>query len=169
MLHRLLFVAGMTVGVMTPLVWTAYMARPASHAARAPAIETAKTKPGMPKSTPAPASRIVTKEATKDVATMVATTDDITASISPAATKPTSVQPAVLVTQPKADAPPRPVGHAKLTRPRPKLASLAPPRRMVHETEGDDIPAVVNHFNGAHIIIVCAALTVNEQLRAGCP
>ena len=41
MLHRLLFIAGMTVGVMTPLVWMAYVSRPAPHGTSAPAVATA--------------------------------------------------------------------------------------------------------------------------------
>jgi hypothetical protein len=40
---------------------------------------------------------------------------------------------------------------------------------MAHRSEDRAIPAVVDRYNGAHIIIVCAALTMNEQLRDGCP
>jgi hypothetical protein len=169
MLHRFLFVAGMTVGVMTPLVWTAYVSRPPSHQTQAPV--TAKATPVMPKPAPVAAKRTATTEATKKptkaVRTEIARTEDITASIPPASLKP--MTRARYVARAKPRTPPHPVRHAKLTRPRSRHATLVQPHRMVRGTEDRIIPAVVNRYNGAHIIIVCAALTVNEQLRAGCP
>lgn len=170
MLHRFLFVAGMTVGVMTPLVWTAYVSRPPSHQTQAPVI--AKATPVMPKPAPVAAKRTATTEATKKptkaVRTEIARTEDITASIPPASPRPTPTKRARSVARPE-PSPPHLVRHAKLTRPHAKRAIVAPPRRMTRTMEGSDMPAVVNRYNGAHIIIVCAALTVNEQLRAGCP
>ncbi len=183
MLHRFLFVAGMTVGVMTPLVWMAYVSRPAPHATRVPAIEAAKaantveTAPATPKPAPVPAARVATKEtakhaarkqaAAKDAATKAkaVAAEDVTAAIPPAATKPS--RHAVAATQSGPSAPSRPTGRFR--RPRPQFATLAPPRRVTRGLEDSGIPAVVSLYNGAHIITVCAALTTNEQLRAGCP
>ena len=120
MLHRLLFVAGMTVGVTTPLVWAAYVARPAPHAAPTPAVTLAKAAPKTAKVTQA---------------------------------------------KPGAAAQTNAPAHNKPTRSHLKLAHVAQPPRA----EPRYRPAVVDSYNGAHIIIVCAALTENEQLRAGCP
>ena len=167
MLHRFLFVAGMTVGVMTPLVWSAYVAQPASHEARASAVGNAKSveaAPNMPGLAPVPAKHLAAREAMKNVATM----DDVTTSIRPASMKPAPEEPTRLVAHPKASTP-HSVRHTKLTRPHLKRANPTQPRRMAHRSEDRAIPAVVNRYNGAHIIIVCAALTANDQLRVGCP
>ena len=105
MLHRFLFVAGMTVGVMTPLVWAAYVSRPASHEARASAVASAKSveaAPDMPGLAPVPAKHLAAREAVKNVATM----DDVTASIRPASMKPAPAEPTRLVAHPKASTPP---------------------------------------------------------------
>lgn len=126
MLHRSLFVAGMTVGVMAPLVWAAYVSRPAPQTARAPAATLAKATPET--NQPAPTR-----------------TKDVTASIPPA---PVATRAA-----------------PKIARGHPKPARVARRHRVRERTR----PAVVNRYNGAHIIVVCAALTANEQLRAGCP
>lgn len=148
MLHRLLFVAGMTVGVTTPLVWAAYVARPAPRAAHPPTMTIAKAVPETKK----PA-----QNAEKD----------ITASIPPAPAAAHATPKTKKVTQPKLSAAPHAnaPAHGRSTRPHPKHAHLA--RR--HRTEHRYLPAVVESYNGAHIITVCAALTENEQLRAGCP
>lgn len=164
MLHRFLFVAGMTVGVMTPLVWMAYVARPAPHEARASAVATA-VDPGAREQAPV----AIQRTATKKVRTKLTTTADVTASIPPASMKLPTAKPTSLVTQTRPTALPQPVRHAKLTPPHFKRTNLTEPRRMAHRSEDRAIPAVVNRYNGAHIIIVCAALTMNEQLRDGCP
>lgn len=164
MLHRLLFVAGMTVGVMTPLVWAAYVERPAPHGTPAPPVAAAEVNPGVREQAP------VLPTATKTARTKLAATEDVTVSIP-------SAKPASSVARSKPSAPPHPVRHARLTpsdvkphvkraeptRPRPQIAT---PARGIQDRT---IPAVVDRYDGAHIIIVCAALTVGEQLRAGCP
>ena len=148
MLHRLLFVAGMTVGVTTPLVWAAYVARPAPHAARPPTVTIATATPEAKKT-----ARNVER--------------DITASIPPAPAAAHATPKAKKVAQPKLSAAPHanaPV-HSTSARPHPKHAHVA----QRHQAEHRSLPAVVESYNGAHIITVCAALTENEQLRAGCP
>jgi hypothetical protein len=55
------------------------------------------------------------------------------------------------------------VKGAEPARPQPRIAT---PARGIQDRT---IPAVVDRYDGAHIIIVCAALTAGEQLRAGCP
>ncbi len=137
MLHRFLFVAGMTVGVTTPLVWAAYVARPAPQAARPPTVTIAKATPEAEKPSQAAAKHV-------------------TASIPPA--------PATTSSAPLAPK------TAQATQPKPKrsLAKLAHVAQR-HRAEPRYLPAVVESYNGSHIITVCAALTENEQLRAGCP
>jgi len=164
MLHRLLFIAGMTIGVMTPLVWMAYVSRPAPHGTPAPAVATA-VSPAVREQAPAPIQRTATKE----VQTKLTTRADVTASIPPASMRLPPAKPASLVTKSRPSAPPQPARNAKLIPPHLKRASLTQPRRMARRSEGRAIPAVVSRYNGTHIIIVCAALTMNEQLRAGCP
>ncbi len=141
MLHRFLFVAGMTVGVMTPLIWAAYGGRPPPHAAHTPTEEVADVAPG-------------TKKPPRVVA------EDVTASIAPAPA-------AIPAPPPKPNASPRAIApsHTEPVRSRPKIAHVARRHRIAHRS----LPAVVERYNGAHIITVCAALTENEQLRAGCP
>ena len=155
MLHRFLFVAGMTAGVMAPLVWAAYVARPAAqatHDAYAPAEQIAKAVP-----------RKAAPDAKKPPQTPA---EDVIASIPPAV--PPS-RKATALTPPKQD-PSLPVIK------RPDAAAAAKSLRsrlitQVVERRANDrtLPAVVDSYNGAHIITVCAALTENEQLRAGCP
>lgn len=171
MLHRFLFVAGMTVGVMTPLVWAAYVARPASHATQVPAVTTAKSiKPvKTARDVSMPARVPIQRTATKEVRTKRAATEDVTASIPPTSISLPPAKPASLPAHSEPSAPPRPAKHAALTPSLMKPAAPARPRRMTRRAEDRAIPAVVDRYNGAHIIIVCAALTVNEQLRAGCP
>lgn len=148
MLHRYLFVTGMTVGVMTPLVWAAYGSLPASHTAHPPAVEIARTAPEPPE----PARAVA---------------EDVTASI-PRAPAPPRKTPQV---EPRSepDAPSRtsarshPIPAAPPTRPHATTALAA------HRTKDRFPPAVVHSYNGAHIITICAALTEDEQLRAGCP
>lgn len=134
-LHRFLFVAGMTVGVMTPLIWAAYTARPASHPVHAPTARTVTAIPDAPKLARAKTRGEKTRN---DVAS---------------------------VTPLEAGPPPHVAARAKPPRPVVTIASVAPPPRKPDRF----IPAVVDSYNGAHIITICAALTVNEQLRAGCP
>ncbi len=170
MLHRLLFVAGMTVGVMTPLLWAAYVARPASHAPQAAAVQTAKVTPVRPKPAPVPAERTTSKEAAKKKAvTTTAAMRDVTAAIPPASAKPAPVAPVSVAARFEPTPLPRPINRPRLTPPRAKQASLGQPHRTLREADDRDVPAVVSSYYGAHIITVCAALTMSEQLRAGCP
>jgi len=147
MLYRFLFVAGITVGFMTPLVWVAYVSRPAPHAMQAPAMTIAKVAPAV-------------QEPEHP------TTKEVTASIPRSSLMP--VSPRITETElPKPSAPPHTNKPARVE-PAPSLpdrARVAQP----HHTLDRYIPAVVHSYNGAHIITVCAALTVDEQLRAGCP
>jgi hypothetical protein len=169
MLHRLLFVAGMTVGVMTPLVWAAYVSRPAPHGTPAPAAAMAKVNPGVRERAPVPPQRT----ATKTVRTKLAATEDVTASIPSASIPLPPAKPAFSIARSEPSEPPHPVIHARLklqhlkraepARPQPRIAT---PARGIQDRT---IPAVVDRYDGAHIIIVCAALTAGEQLRAGCP
>jgi hypothetical protein len=148
MLHRLLFVAGMTVGVTTPLVWAAYVARPAPRATPTPAVTLAKATPKAEKPAHAAAK-------------------DVTASIPPASAATRATPKTAKVTQAKPSAPAQTnaPAHNKPTRSHLKPAHVAQPPRA----EPRYRPAVVDSYNGAHIITVCAVLTENEQLRAGCP
>lgn len=151
MLHRFLFVAGMTVGVMVPLVWAAYVSRPASHAEHTLPAKTAEVIPERPKPAQKP-------------------TKDVTAAIPPAPAVALAPPKTAHVTpRPKLDAPPQASTPspakptAKTERPHSKTVLAA--RRTQERTR----PAVVDSYNGAHIITVCAALTADEQLGAGCP
>lgn len=142
----------MTVGVMAPLVWTAYVSRPAQHAAHTPKVMRAETIPEAQR--PARAAA-----------------EDITASIPlvPAAipAPPKAVQAAVPPSKP--DAPPLAIMSSPAKRTA-KFAHTHPKALLAtHRAEKRYLPAVVDSYNGAHIITVCAALTVDEQLRAGCP
>lgn len=135
MLHRFLFVAGMTVGVMVPLVWAAYVSRPASHAAPTPEITGAEATPEM-------------IERARPAA------EDVTASI-PRSPKPDASPSAIA-----------PSSAGPMARPaRSRSQAVVTARRTKERT----LPAVVDSYNGAHVITVCAALTVAERLRAGCP
>ncbi len=148
MLHRFLFVAGMTVGVMTPLVWAAYVGRPAPRTARLPAVTLAKATPEAMKPAHAPA-------------------EDVTAAIPPVPAATRATPKAAEFTLPKPAAPPDAIApsQSEPARSHPKIAYMARRHRTAHRY----LPAVVDRYNGAHIITVCAALTENEQLRAGCP
>ncbi len=150
MLHRFLFVTGMTIGVMAPLVWAACVLRPDTHTAQAPT---------------AALTRAVPEEQMPTRTAMM----DSTASIPSAPAMPTPPKTEQVVSPPKPLAPPRAIAQpparpaAKPVHPRPTAALAA--RRTRERT----LPAVVDSYNGAHIITICAALTENEQLRAGCP
>lgn len=157
MLHRLLFVAGMTVGVMTPLVWSAYVARPASHAQPAPTVKIATAAPQAQR--PAPA-------ATQDITGAITSTPMPApdANLAPRTTA------HVMIPPPRQEAPPANAARAAAKPAPSRLAAVRLARPHAQRRNADRyLPAVVDHYDGAHIIIVCAALTLNEQLRAGCP
>lgn len=151
MLHRFLFVAGMTVGVMVPLVWAAYVSRPTAPAAHTPTVARTEAAP-------------------KRILRARPAGEDVTASIPPAL----AATPAPPMT---AQIPPSPKPNARPPAIAPSSAEpMARPMRLrsqavvaARRAEYRYLPAVVDTYNGAHIITVCAALTVNEQRRAGCP
>lgn len=123
MLHRFLFVAGMTVGVMTPLVWATYVARPTPQA-----VATNEFAASIPSAIP--------------VAPETAEITPLQPSTIPQAITPANRAPSIT-----------------------KVARVARP----HRAPDRYLPAVIDSYNGAHIITICAALTVDEQLGAGCP
>lgn len=87
-----------------------------------------------------------------------ATAEDVTASIRP----PPVPRPKPSET-PHATAQPVAEANAEPTRAHPTTILTA------RRDKDRYLPAVVDSYNGAHIITVCAALTENEQLHAGCP
>ncbi len=163
MLHRFLFVAGMTMGVMTPLIWAAYVSRPVAHVppvAHGPTVKIASA---------APAARMWADAAAEDTTGSI-----LPASTPPAVPTPILAQPKMVqvpLPPPRPSARPSTIARTKpiLAQASPVLARASPPHPAAHRNEERYRPAVVDNYNGAHIITVCAALTVSEQLRAGCP
>lgn len=138
----------MTAGVIVPLVWAAYVSRPASHT---PAVKTAKVVAEPRKPAPTP-------------------TEDLTASIppSPGAT-PAPPKTAQVAPPSKPSAPPPALAQPPLEPATKATRAHTTTVFAAQRAKDRALPAVVDSYNGAHIITICAALSENEQLRAGCP
>lgn len=177
MVHRLLFVVGMTVSVIAPLLWMAYATRPA------PRVPAAKVARAIGKSR-APATYATTKvpvpptalpteraDAIRPSAKVSGATDPVTtASVNE---EPPSARSAASDTAAQIALPPT----------RPHIANIPARRRSApiperaHRTD-EHAPrhdrrhptsTVVDFYRGAHIIVICAALTVTQRRLAGCP
>ena len=177
MLHRLLFVAGMTVGVIAPLLWMAYASRPAPRLpaakvareigkSQAPAPHATTKVPDPPTALPTehvdairPAAKvsraadpITTASVNEEQPTAPAAASDMAALIALPPTRPQIANiPARRHAAPKPERAHRTVGHA-------------PRHDRRHPTS-----TVVDIYQGAHIIVICAALTVTQRRVAGCP
>lgn len=154
MLPRLLFVLGMTIGVMAPLVWAAHVSVPASRAVperpgewgQKDMVRTAWHEPAKSQATSRSAP----------------TTSSIEAA--PAAVSDRPEPKSDLASENAKPAPPDDVTSTV-------SGASASPRQMVDRAPLRDGPEVVDLYiaNGPHIIIVCSELTGLPKLRTGCP
>lgn len=141
MLPRLLFVVGMTIGVMAPLVWTAHVSVPASRA--------------VPEPPRAWDQRDMIRTALQEPPTSQAT--------SPSAPTASSIETAPAAVSDQAS----PSSEKEKPAPPDDVTS----RQMVKPAPLRDGPQTVDFYvaNGPHIIVVCSELTGLQKLRMGCP
>lgn len=165
MLQRVLFVAGMTVGVVAPIVWGAYVSRrPVPVAVQ----RVAAHEPAQPQRTAAARPALAVSPAGSHAPPIPAPTPIKLAMSSPL---PAAIQ------APHADAPALAsagsIGEESASRAlaRAPLPKARPQRQATHRTpprEHNRAPAVVSRYIGPHIIVVCAELTAREKRHAGC-
>jgi len=143
MLSRFMFVAGMTIGVMAPLIWAAYVSVPTFRYALAREGTWAAAKPALPEAQTLKASQGAPYSEKANSAPV----EDTTASVSstPALEK---------------------MFRAKYPEGAPDYAR---PRKMVDPALRRDALDAINLYAGPHIIIVCSELTRIQKLRMGCP
>jgi hypothetical protein len=194
MLHRVLFVAGMTVGVVAPIVWGAYTSRqpvtvtvqrvaarePAQPPRATAAAPTATVSPPVshaqkaPRVPPAPSHAPPTGlPAVSHAPPLPAPAPIKLAMSSPLAT--TSQAPHAEAPAPAAPTrPAAPISEKRASKalaraplPKARPHSGTPHVKLPHEHDG--APAVVSRYVGPHIIVVCAELTARERRHAGCP
>jgi hypothetical protein len=187
MLHRVLFVAGMTVGVVAPIVWGAYTSRqpvtvtvqrvaahepaqPPRATAAAPTttvsapVSHAQTTPRVPaaSSPPAPSGLPAVSHAPP----MPAPAPTKLALSSPL---PTTIQaPHAEAPAPAAPADEKLASQALARAPLPKERPRGGTAHVIPPHKHTRAPAVVSRYVGPHIIVVCAELTARERRHAGC-
>ena len=173
---RLLFVAGMTIGVMAPLIWAAYVSVPAFRApperagdwGQRAVVRAASREIPRPQSTsrsaPTTSSIETAAAAVSDSPQPKSDLNSVTAQASPAL-EPEPKQlmkpnlPQVLGSP---DAPCNEICRAS--------SKGASTRKLVDRAPLRDGPDAIDLYlpSGPHIIIVCSELTRMQKLRMGC-
>lgn len=188
MLPRLLFVMGMTVGVMTPLVWAAYVSIPASGtlAQRSPdwgrsgivgaaLLEPIKARLISRAASTASSTGTVPPAAISDRPEPKSDLTSAAASLSSEKAK--AVAPAEVTSTASfasADektlqgAHPPDARDASRAGETPTGSNGARPRQMADRAPMRDVPDVVDLYSGPHVIVVCSELTKLQKLRMGC-
>jgi hypothetical protein len=174
MLPRLLFVAGMTIGVMAPLIWAAYVSVPVTST-----VSNSPQPKSDLKSVTAPASPSLEPEPEQLTKPIRPQAYDQKADQAPPSSEKAKPAPAEDVTS-TVSIPPAP--EKTLQGKPPQGAPDAPrnekrrasskgesTRKLVERAPLKDVPDVVDLYSGPHIIIVCSELTRLQKLRMGCP
>ena len=187
MLHRVLFVVGMTVGVVAPIVWGAYTSRQPITvtvqrvAAREPA-QPPRATVVPPATTVSPAASLAQKTPIAPPAPSHAPAAPIglpTVSHAPPMPAPAPIKLALssplptTIQAPHAEAPAariseEPASRALARAPLPKERPRDGANHMRPAHKHDGGPTVVSRYVGPHIIVVCAELTARERQHAGC-